>query len=257
MCVLACVAGTNMALKKEPVQLRRLSACNMLDIPVFAHGLALGWAVFICPGPKDVLIVQQALLGRSAVFLIAVGFISDALLIWLGLAGVAAALQHAPGLQRAALWLGVGLLLMHSVLAMYSALRGHKDVPHLCLDDRPAECPTDNPTDTPSASAGKSAKAASLSGAVAVLVASFINPVAWLDTVLIISTVGASLPADVRLSFASGAVTASFAWFLLLVLGARYVARWMTQPKYWRMLDVGVAAAMLAMAMVVGSGLAT
>lgn len=233
------------------MQLRRLSACNMLDIPGFTHGLALGLAVFICPGPKDILIVQQALLGRSAVFLIAVGFVSDALLIWLGLAGIAAALQHAPGLQRAALWLGVGLLVVHSLLAMYSALRGHKVVPHLSLGGRQTESPTDSPSKSP----GNSAKAASLSGAVAVLVASFMNPVAWLDTVLIISTVGASLPAEVRLSFASGAVTASFAWFLLLVLGARYAARWMTQPKYWRMLDAGVAAAMLAMAMVVASGL--
>jgi len=54
----------------------------MFDTPTFLQGLALGLAIFICPGPKDVLILRQALLGRPSMELIAVGFLSDAVLMW-------------------------------------------------------------------------------------------------------------------------------------------------------------------------------
>lgn len=41
------------------------------------------------------------------------------------------------------------------------------------------------------------------------------NPAAGLDTVLVIGTIGATLLAPLRLSFATGAVTASALWFCL------------------------------------------
>jgi L-lysine exporter family protein LysE/ArgO len=80
------------------------------------------------------------------------------------------------------------------------------------------------------------------------MMVSVFNPAAWLDTVLVIGTVGATLPPPVQVSFASGAVAASLLWFAIWVFGARVGRRLMTSAAAWRMLDGGVAVAMIAMA---------
>jgi L-lysine exporter family protein LysE/ArgO len=206
----------------------------MFDIPTFMKGLALGLGIFICPGPKDVLILRQALLGRPSLELVAIGCISDAILIWLGIAGLSAAFNTAPVLQSAALWFGTCLLVGHSFLAAQSAFRGTGNKGAIS-DQGQGE------------STGKSF--------VALLSVSFLNPVAWLDAVLIVGSVGAALPQNTQASFGLGAVAASLGWFAALVLGAQGAARWMTSPRAWRLLDALVAIAMLGLATNVAWGL--
>ena len=80
------------------------------------------------------------------------------------------------------------------------------------------------------------------------LLTSLLNPAAWMDTVLVIGTVGASLGPDTRPGFAIGAVAASLLWFVVLVRGAGHARRFMASARTWRLLDAGVALAMLGMA---------
>jgi L-lysine exporter family protein LysE/ArgO len=206
----------------------------MFDIPTFVTGLALGFGIFICPGPKDVLILRQALLGRPSFGLIAIGCVSDAVLIWLGIAGLSAAFDAAPGLQSAALWFGVCLLLGHGLLAARNAIRGAESKGAISTRDKDDS---------------------GLQSFMALLSVSFLNPVAWLDAVLIVGSVGAALPQNTQISFGLGAVVASFGWFAALVLGAQGAARWMTSPRAWRLLDAFVAIAMLGLAINVAWGL--
>lgn len=206
----------------------------MFDITPFAQGLALGLGMFVCPGPKDLLILRQAIHQRPAAELLAVGVASDALLIWLGMAGISAALNNAPGLQAAALWLGVSLMAVHGLVAARRVLNGATTVPAIASHD-----PTLN-------------RSKSLA---ALLAVSLFNPAAWLDTVLVIGTAGAALPPQQQWSFAAGAVAASAAWFLALVLGARRSGRWMASQRMWQALDAFIASAMLAMAGYVAAGL--
>ncbi len=206
----------------------------MFDIPTFVTGLALGLGIFICPGPKDVLILRQALLGRPSFELIAIGCVSDAMLIWLGIAGLSAVFDAAPILQSAALWFGVCLLVGHGLSAARSAMRGAGSKGAISARDK-------------GDSGWKSF--------VALLSVSFLNPVAWLDAVLIVGSVGAALPQNTQTSFGIGAVAASLGWFAALVLGAQGAARWMTSPRAWQLLDAFVAIAMLGLAIHVAWGL--
>jgi L-lysine exporter family protein LysE/ArgO len=206
----------------------------MFDIPTFVTGLALGFGIFICPGPKDVLILRQALLGRPSFELVAIGCVSDAILIWLGITGLSAAFAAAPVLQSSALWFGVCLLLGHSLFAAHSAIRGAGSTGAISARDK---------------------EDAEVKSLVALLSVSFLNPVAWLDTVLIVGTVGAALPRASQTSFGLGAVLASLGWFVALVFGAQGAARWMTSPRAWRLLDAFVAMAMLGLAINVAWGL--
>jgi L-lysine exporter family protein LysE/ArgO len=206
----------------------------MFDTPTFVQGLALGLAIFISPGPKDVLILRQALLGRPSVELIAVGFISDALLIWLGIVCLSAAFTAAPYFQTAALWFGACLLFGHSLLAARRAILGGNTGGNVAYAN--------------GVESGHKSY-------VALLSVSFLNPVAWLDAVLIVGTAGAALPAGTKFSYGLGATFASFVWFAALVMGARGVARWITSPRAWRLLDVFVAIAMFFLVINVASDL--
>lgn len=206
----------------------------MIDISVFAQGLALGLGMFVCPGPKDVLIARCALLRHPAVDLIAVGTLSDALLICLGMAGAAAVLNHAPAWQTTALGLGVGLLIVHGLLASWRAASGRVQMPGST---------DDNPTKTRS------------KGLLAVLMVSLFNPVAWLDTLLVIGSVGAAHPPETQLNFALGATVASFTWFSALVTAARSASSWMTRPGAWRAMEAGVAVLMIGLALYLARGL--
>lgn len=195
----------------------------MFDLSSLLQGFILGLGVFLCPGPKDVLILREALAGRSPALLIGIGVGSDAALIALGILGLSAALNQAPGWQAAALWLGTGLLLVHGANALHSAL-------HPPRESRTGTAPE------------------SSTGLRPVLLTSLLNPAAWMDTVLVIGTVGASLAPGARPGFATGAVAASLLWFCALVAGAGRVRRHMASPRTMRLLDAGVALAMLGMA---------
>jgi L-lysine exporter family protein LysE/ArgO len=206
----------------------------MFDTSAFAQGLVLGLGMFVCPGPKDVLILRHALYRQPAFELIAIGTLSDTLLIWFGMAGASAALSQAPALQLAALWFGVGLMLSHGLIAAGRAAVGAVDKTAFAVKTQPM----------------------SRNKSVTTLVAvSFFNPVAWLDTVLVIGTVGAALPQNTQMSFALGAITASLLWFLALVVGGRSAGHLMTAPKTWQMLDAFVAVAMLCLALYIARGL--
>jgi L-lysine exporter family protein LysE/ArgO len=200
----------------------------MFDYSPFAQGFALALGMFVCPGPKDLVILRQALRLRPTAELLTVGVGSDALLITLGILGVSAALQRAPQVQQLALWLGVGLMLWHGVHAILRLIAG---------------------------STSEKVDGGARSDRAALLLVSFLNPVAWMDTVLVIGTTGAVLPGRLQFSYGLGAVSASTVWFLLLTLGARQSAQWMASARARRVLDALVAVAMIGMAGFVAAGL--
>lgn len=96
----------------------------MTDLSAWLQGFLLGLGMFICPGPKDVLILREALAGRSPFMLVGIGVASDIVLIALGILGLSAALQQAPALQQGAQLRGIGLLVLHGVLAARNVVRG-------------------------------------------------------------------------------------------------------------------------------------
>jgi L-lysine exporter family protein LysE/ArgO len=83
--------------------------------------------------------------------------------------------------------------------------------------------------------------------AVMVLGLTFLNPHVYLDTVLLLGTVGSTF-GDARWWFALGAALASVAWFTTLGFGARLLSPLMARPITWRILDVAIGVVMSAIA---------
>lgn len=93
------------------------------------------------------------------------------------------------------------------------------------------------------ADAGPRSRKAVLLAALAV---TLLNPHVYLDTVLLIGSLGAQQP--VPGAYALGAASASLIWFFALALGAAWLAPWLARPATWRLLDFTVALMMFAMA---------
>jgi L-lysine exporter family protein LysE/ArgO len=75
-----------------------------------------------------------------------------------------------------------------------------------------------------------------------------LNPHVYLDTVLLMGSIGASQPGHGQIAFVAGAATASALWFTGLGYGARLLAPVFERPMAWRVLDAVVAVTMLLLA---------
>jgi len=76
-----------------------------------------------------------------------------------------------------------------------------------------------------------------------------LNPHVYLDTVLLVGSVGAQQPAGLRPWFVAGACFASMFWFAMLGFGARWLAPWFARPKAWQVLDALIGLTMWVLAL--------
>ncbi len=82
----------------------------------------------------------------------------------------------------------------------------------------------------------------------------FLNPHVYLDTVVLIGSVGAQQSRAGTLPFFLGCAAASAVWFFGLGYGARLLAPLFARPYAWRVLDGLVGATMFALAWTIGAG---
>jgi L-lysine exporter family protein LysE/ArgO len=87
-----------------------------------------------------------------------------------------------------------------------------------------------------------------LVGALASIAAlTYLNPHVYLDTVILLGGV-ANQFSDERWVFGIGAATASFVWFFSLGYFAKFLSRFVSSPKFWRVLDSFIAVVMFTIA---------
>lgn len=89
-------------------------------------------------------------------------------------------------------------------------------------------------------------------GALAVTV---LNPHLYLDTVVILGSIGGQFEGSDRLSFALGTMTASFVWFYGLSIGAAKLAPVLSKPKTKKTIDLIVATMMFIIAFALAKSL--
>ncbi|HWG98509.1 MAG TPA: LysE family transporter [Pilimelia sp.] len=173
-------------------------------LPVYLSGLLLGLALIAPIGPQNVFIVGQGLavgMPRALWAVLAAGF-CDSLLIVAGAAGVSGIISAVPVVRLVLLAGGavfLGYLGVQGLRSRGSRLEG--------LDAKPV------------------APRQVIAGTVTV---SLLNPHAILDTVGVIGAAVAAQPADSRMLFAGGTLSASWLWFLFLAAAAAMLRRRLT-----------------------------
>lgn len=91
-------------------------------------------------------------------------------------------------------------------------------------------------------------------GALAVTV---LNPHLYLDTVVILGSIGGQFEGHDRIAFALGTIMASFVWFYTLSMGAAKLGPTLSKPKVKKGIDIAVALMMFTIAYVLASELIT
>lgn len=190
----------------------------------YLTGFFTSAALIMAIGAQNAFVLRQGLKREHVGAVVAVCALSDALLIALGVAGMGALVQRSPALLEAARWGGVLFLGAYALQALRRAWRGEHLTPG---QDRPL----------------------SLKGAVATCLAfTYLNPHCWLDTVVLLGSLGSQQAAGQRPWFGAGAASASLVWFVSLGYGARLLAPVFARPLAWRLLDSLIAVVMAGLA---------
>ncbi|MPN55465.1 Arginine exporter protein ArgO [bioreactor metagenome] len=157
----------------------------------------------------------------------------DAILVAVGVAGMAAILGSSPTLAR---YLTLGAVLF---LVGYGLFAWHR-----------AFFAPDNTLD---AATGKAER--SLLGVLSALaVITLANPHVYLDTVVLIGSIGAQHDGWYKWYFVIGAACASLTWFVVLAFAGRKLQRVFANPMAWRVLDTLTGAMMFVLAWWVWQG---
>lgn len=195
-------------------------------VPVFVQALVLSLGLIVAIGAQNAFVLRQGLRREHVGSVVAFCAIADAALILAGVMGMAQALGERPGLARALALAGAGFLAFYGWQALHRA----RQPGQLRAADG----------GTGLSRAGAMAQAAAFT---------LLNPHVYLDTVLLVGSIGAQAPAGLRGWFVAGASTASLLWFGLLGYGARWLAPWLSSPRAWQTLDrlIGLTMWLLAL----------
>ena len=200
----------------------------MTGIAAILPGLVTGLSLIIAIGAQNAFVIRQGLTRRFVFEVAVVSATLDATLILLGTGGLGAVIQAVPMLFDIVRWFGVAYLVWFGIQSIRRAFATET----MSLD-------------------GDSAT--SRWGIVLSTVTfSLLNPHVYLDTVIFLGSV-ANQFGDDRWWFALGACIASFVWFFGIAYGARGLARYVTKPVFWRVLDSIIAVTMFTIAAILAT----
>lgn len=190
----------------------------------FITGLALSGSLIIAIGAQNAFVLRQGLRREHVLAIVVFCAITDFVLIAAGVAGVAQVIDDVPLLTTVLTAGGAVFLSWYALQAFRNAFRPR------------------------GLHAGQSEERLSLRTILTQAAGfTFLNPHVYLDTILLLGSIGARQPADARVWFVGGAAVASGAWFSSLGFGARLLAPLFARPIAWRVLDFLIGLTMLAL----------
>ncbi|WP_426415733.1 LysE/ArgO family amino acid transporter [Aestuariirhabdus sp. LZHN29] len=182
----------------------------------YLTGLGLGASLIIPIGAQNAYVLTSGLRRSYPFWVATLCALCDIVLIAVGVMGMGVLIAANPLLLQVACWGGALFLAWYGWLSLRSAMQPH----HLREG---------------SIQAGS--MGAVLAGALAV---TLLNPHVYLDTVVLLGSIGGQYAGDERLHFTLGAMCASLLWFYALGMGAAKLAPWLDRPLVWKLVDGGV-----------------
>ena len=187
-------------------------------------GLLTGLSLIVAIGAQNAYVLRMGLSRHHISLIVAICAASDIMLIILGIAGIGSIIRSEPSALQVLRWVGVVYLSLFALRSFWRALRPEVLLPSEAL---------------------KPTRRAVVSTTLAF---TFLNPHVYLDTVLLLGSIGNQYGHQ-RWLFALGASMSSLAWFSGLGYGARFASRLMSRPVTWRALDFVIGVVMLLIAL--------
>ena len=196
----------------------------------YFNGLLVAAGLIMAIGTQNAFVLAQGLRREHHFPVAMLCVVCDAILVTAGVFGLANVLAQNPTLLAVARWGGVVFLGWYGLQALRRA------------------CSTQSLEQ--GGTVGARSRRAVLLSALAV---TLLNPHVYLDTVLLIGSLGAQQTEPG--AYVVGAASASLLWFSALALGAAWLAPWLARPATWRLLDIMVAAMMFGVAAQLARGI--
>lgn len=195
-------------------------------INVFVTAFVLAAGLIMAIGAQNAHVLRQGIAGHYVGITVILCAFFDTVLMTSGVFGFGWLLTQIPMLEDVARLGGAVFLLWYGSRCVRSAMA---PVSSVSVESRVA-------TSLPAAIATVSAF-------------TLLNPHVYLDTVVLIGSIGGQYEGTERTVFAVGAFTASWVWFIALGYGARLVRPYFENPKAWQILDGFIALVMFAIAL--------
>ena len=186
----------------------------------FVAGFMLSLSLILPIGAQNAFVLRLGLRGEHVFAVCLTCALSDAVLIFAGVAGFAQIGAHLPWLETAMRYFGAAFLALYGARSFMAAFG---EAAALKL----------------SGTAPPSLRRVLLT----CLALTWLNPHVYLDTVVLIGSISTQF-AGGRSQFALGAMLASLTFFFSLGYGARLLRPLFVKPVTWRVLDIGIALVM-------------
>lgn len=194
-------------------------------LAIFLQGLAMSAAMILPIGPQNAFVMNQGIRRQYHLMIAGLCALSDIALICGGIFGGSALLSQSPTLLMLVSWGGVAFLLWYGWGAFRTAFS--KD---------------------PELAQAEVAKQSRWKIVISMLAVTWLNPHVYLDTFVVLGSLGGSLNPDERSWFALGAVSASVIWFFGLAILAAMLAPWLNTGKVQRVINFIVGVIMWSIA---------
>lgn len=195
-------------------------------LSVYLQGFALSAAMILPLGPQNAFVMNQGIRRQYHMMIACLCALSDIALICAGIFGGSALLSQSRLLMMLVTWGGVAFLLWYGWGAFRAAFNAEGVE-----------------------AGGEGVQQSRWRLVVTMLAVTWLNPHVYLDTFVVLGSLGGQLAADVRGWFALGAVSASVIWFFSLAWLAAWMAPWLGTPRAQRIINVLVAVIMWAIAL--------
>lgn len=192
-----------------------------MDVAV--AGFVAGLSLIVAIGAQNAYLLRLGLARNHVGVAVAICATADVALIIAGIAGIGAVIRSHPDALVIIKWVGVVYLLGYAAVSFWRARRTEVLLP---ADASPQSFAT---------------------VAATMAAFTFLNPHVYLDTVLLLGSLGNQYGSD-RWWFAAGAATASISWFAAVGFGATVAAPLMSRPVTWRVLDLLIGLVMVVIA---------
>ncbi|WP_039055327.1 arginine exporter ArgO [Enterobacter sp. Bisph1] len=187
----------------------------------YFQGLMLGAALILPLGPQNAFVMNQGIRRQYHLMTALLCTLSDVILICAGVFGGSALLMQSPWLLALVTWGGVAFLLWYGFGALKTAFSRNLDV-----------------AETDALRQGRGRIIATL------LAVTWLNPHVYLDTFVVLGSLGGQLASEPKRWFALGTVSASFVWFFTLALLAAWLAPRLRTAKAQRVINALVGLVM-------------
>ncbi|MBL4942529.1 MAG: amino acid transporter [Colwellia sp.] len=189
-------------------------------------GFTLTLSMIIPIGSQNSMLLSQGINKNHHLMTAGLFMLYDAILISLGVLGGSLILSSNDTLFSLLTWGGIVFLLGYGAMSFKAALIGVT-------------------ADANAVVTKKSVKVVILTS----LVVTFLNPHAYIDTVMVIGSVGGQYAGNAKLYFLIGAISASIVWFSTLALGAAKLSVQLSKPKIKSGIDCAIGLVMWIIAL--------